>query len=81
MVQSIRKRNVDGHIIHINSIVGHFTPFHKEFDTFGIYGVTKIAVTATLSIVRQRKVKYQGHGEFLELIIELIVCQNYIFSL
>ena len=46
MFQSIRKRNVDGHIIHINSIAGHFTQFHKEFDSFGIFGATKYAATA-----------------------------------
>ncbi|XP_034827953.1 farnesol dehydrogenase-like [Maniola hyperantus] len=42
-VASMKKRNFDGHIININSLAGHYIPFHSDFN---IYSSTKHAVTA-----------------------------------
>ncbi|XP_045770684.1 farnesol dehydrogenase-like isoform X2 [Maniola jurtina] len=42
-VASMKKRNFDGHIININSVAGHYIPFHSDFN---IYSSTKHAVTA-----------------------------------
>jgi NADP+-dependent farnesol dehydrogenase len=52
-VNTIRKRGVDGHIIHINSIAGHFMPYKKDFPSFGIYAASKHAVTALAEQHRQ----------------------------
>ena len=52
-VKSIKERNVDGHIIHINSIAGHFLPYNKEGDSYGIYSASKFAVTAMAESHRQ----------------------------
>lgn len=57
MGKSIRKRDVDGHIIHINSIVGHFLPIHKEFDSYGIYSASKFAVPGLSEQHRQEFIK------------------------
>lgn len=56
-VKSIRKRNADGHIIHINSIAGHFLPYKKEMNPYGIYGASKFAVTALAEQHRQEFMK------------------------
>ncbi|KAI5635692.1 short chain dehydrogenase domain-containing protein [Phthorimaea operculella] len=42
-VDSMKKRGVDGHIININSIAGHYVAFS---DTFNVYSSSKHAVTA-----------------------------------
>ncbi|XP_023944010.2 farnesol dehydrogenase [Bicyclus anynana] len=42
-VASMRKRNFDGHIINVNSVAGHYIPFHSDFN---VYSSTKHAVTA-----------------------------------
>ncbi|XP_073966065.1 farnesol dehydrogenase-like, partial [Choristoneura fumiferana] len=41
-VASMRRRRVDGHIVNINSIAGHYIPFEP---TFNVYPGTKHAVT------------------------------------
>ena len=57
-VQSMTKRSVDGHVIHINSILGHSIPFlrRSKQDTginINIYRATKYAVTAITETHRQ----------------------------
>lgn len=52
--QSMRKRSVDGHIIHINSYAGHRIPFFVgKYPSFNIYPSTKFAVTAMTEVMRQ----------------------------
>ncbi|KAG5670243.1 hypothetical protein PVAND_000520 [Polypedilum vanderplanki] len=56
-VKSIRERNAEGHVIHINSILGHVMPFYLEHPTFGVYSASKFAVTALAEQHRQEFIK------------------------
>ncbi|XP_062558603.1 farnesol dehydrogenase-like [Armigeres subalbatus] len=47
--QSMKKRSVDGHIIHINSVAGHIVP---NFPQLNIYSASKHAVTAITETMR-----------------------------
>ncbi|XP_055608180.1 farnesol dehydrogenase-like [Uranotaenia lowii] len=48
-VQSMKKRSVDGHIVHINSIEGHFVPCYPGAN---LYPASKHAVTAITETMR-----------------------------
>lgn len=48
-VKDMRANNVDGHIIHINSILGHYIP---NFATLNVYPASKFAVTALTESLR-----------------------------
>ncbi|KAF2888747.1 hypothetical protein ILUMI_17426, partial [Ignelater luminosus] len=49
-IKSMRDNNIDGHIIHINSVVGHKVPFLPQFN---VYPASKHAVTALTETLRQ----------------------------
>jgi len=49
-VKDMRANNVDGHIIHINSIGGHYVP---NFPGLNVYPASKHAVTALTETLRQ----------------------------
>lgn len=49
-VKNMRQNNIDGHIIHINSLAGHSVP---PFVGFNIYPASKFAVTALTETLRQ----------------------------
>lgn len=52
--QSMAKHSIDGHIININSIVGHKVPIAiGVFPSFNIYPASKFAVTAITEGLRQ----------------------------
>ncbi|PNF26476.1 Farnesol dehydrogenase [Cryptotermes secundus] len=56
-LQSMKERGVDdGHIIHINSILGHIPPG----DMFAMYGATKHAVTALTEGLRRELVSLKS---------------------
>ncbi|XP_049879319.1 farnesol dehydrogenase-like isoform X2 [Pectinophora gossypiella] len=42
-VDSMKRRGVDGHVVNINSIAGHYIPFTSEFN---VYTSSKYSVTA-----------------------------------
>ncbi|KAK4880621.1 hypothetical protein RN001_008767 [Aquatica leii] len=50
-VKNMKDNNVDGHIVHINSVAGHKIPLGTQ-----IYGASKYAVTALTEILRQELV-------------------------
>ncbi|XP_053675845.1 farnesol dehydrogenase-like [Anopheles nili] len=47
--QSMKKRSVDGHIVHINSILGHKV---LPMGTLNVYPATKFGVTALTEVMR-----------------------------
>lgn len=54
--QSMKSRNVDGHIIIINSIAGHTVP-NMPGVSFNIYAPSKHAVTAMTEVLRLELIK------------------------
>lgn len=48
-IKDMRANNVDGHIIHINSIAGHYVP---RFEGLNVYPASKHAVTALTESLR-----------------------------
>lgn len=51
--QSMKRRNVDGHIINMNSVVGHGVPVGVDtLTTYNVYPATKHAVTALTETLR-----------------------------
>ncbi|XP_072041947.1 dehydrogenase/reductase SDR family member 11-like [Amphiura filiformis] len=58
-VKSMRERNVDdGHIIHINSTLGHMVP---DYSTAHVYSASKYAVTALTEGLRQELREIKSH--------------------
>lgn len=52
--QSMKRRGVnDGHIVHVNSICGHFVPRIPGCGPLNIYTASKHAVTAITEVMRQ----------------------------
>jgi NADP+-dependent farnesol dehydrogenase len=72
--KTIKKRGVDGHVIHINSIAGHSMPFHKDLANFGIYHTSKYGVTA---IAEQHRFEFIREN----LNVKVTVRNKYIFFL
>lgn len=51
--QSMKRRNVDGHIVNMNSVVGHGVPVGVDtLTTYNVYPATKHAVTALTETFR-----------------------------
>ncbi|XP_055529548.1 farnesol dehydrogenase-like [Wyeomyia smithii] len=51
--QSMKRRNVDGHIVNMNSVVGHGVPVGVDtLTTYNVYPATKHAVTALTETLR-----------------------------
>lgn len=66
---SMKKRNVNGHIIHINSQAGHKIPYFVGlYPSFNIYPSTKYAVTAMTEVMRQ---ELQTFGTKIKVTVSL----------
>jgi NADP+-dependent farnesol dehydrogenase len=52
-VKTMRKRGDNGHVVNINSLLGHQIPFVPNLPSFNIYPATKHAVTALTESLRQ----------------------------
>lgn len=48
-IKDMRANKVDGHIVHINAILGHYVP---PFPQFNVYAASKHAVTALTEVLR-----------------------------
>ncbi|KAL3282665.1 hypothetical protein HHI36_005840 [Cryptolaemus montrouzieri] len=55
-IQSMKKNNVDGHIVHINSVTGHVIPFQL----LNVYPASKFAVTALTETLRVELVQSES---------------------
>lgn len=52
--QSMKKHSIEGHIINVNSLLGHKIPlFVGQLPSFNVYPASKFAVTAISEVLRQ----------------------------
>lgn len=65
--QSMRRREVAGHIVMINSVSGHYVPYFAGIrDSMNIYQPSKHAVTAMVEVLRQ---EFQSHGTQIKITV------------
>lgn len=75
---SMKNRNVNGHIIHINSCAGHKIPYFVGlYPSFNIYPSTKFAVTAMTEVMRQ---ELQSFGTKVKVTVSFKVEHKSIFN-
>lgn len=69
-VKNMRANNVDGHIIHINSVGGHKVP---NIPNLNVYPASKFAVTALTETLRQELNSIGSKIKITVSIIKLVV--------
>ncbi|XP_055915083.1 farnesol dehydrogenase-like [Eupeodes corollae] len=57
--RSMKARNFDGHIVHINSINGHVVPNRGPGQSSNVYTPTKFSVTAATEVMRKEMINLQ----------------------
>lgn len=59
-IKSMDKYNIDGHVVHINSILGHEVLTLPKTLPFSVYPATKFAVTALTETLRKELVQRES---------------------
>lgn len=52
-IKSMDKYNIDGHVLHINSVAGHYFLDFPKAVPVGVYPATKFAITALTESLRK----------------------------
>ncbi|XP_014601544.1 PREDICTED: farnesol dehydrogenase-like [Polistes canadensis] len=76
-VRSMRKRNVEGHVFNINSILGHLIPFGGPIDVEGCNGWNLYPATKHASVALTETVKHELHDVEVPIRITSI-CPGYV---
>lgn len=75
---SMKKYSIDGHIININSLVGHKIPiFVGQLPSFNIYPASKYAVTAINEVLRQDLIDAKSKIKITVSILKFKYCLLY----
>lgn len=75
--QSMKRRNVAGHVVMINSVSGHYVPyFVGTRDSLNIYQPSKHALTAMIEVLRQ---EFQSQGTQIKITVCELVILTHIY--
>jgi NADP+-dependent farnesol dehydrogenase len=76
-VKSMKARNSEGYIIHINSIAGHFHPYRADSPAYGIYASSKFGLTA---LAEQHRHEFTRQKLNIKVTVSVIVLSIYLKS-
>lgn len=73
--QSMKRRHVNGHVVLINSILGHDTPYVVgKLPSYNMYNASKYAVTALTEVYRQ---EFQIFGNKVKISVNVMQIGKY----